>query len=259
MRGVRLSPELDQPVYPPGVTWPSTKQIEKAGLKDVLDASIGGQLILCGSRVVPGLAREDADWDLLIVSDNVEPEKTKGPVGLIEREGFDVMIARTEQICDPMWLGTELASHVAAWGVWLRGELYDNWRHRAYVSNASVDFKMRLVERKTMALVDGWRRLNEHFHAKRSLELRRQILRMGLLRQRSPVPPTPILDRMWVNEGEDGQTTILNVALSEVFMERNINQPVDLWVDRLLPHCHHPTPEAESQPPPDAPQEQTDG
>lgn len=148
------------------------------------------EVIVFGSRAV-GVHARTSDLDLLCIG---EPDCHRS-------EKLDIVRRRPSEIEDPKWLGSELASHIATYGVVLRGPC--EWRGVVSLGEQAVSHK----ERRVSALVSGlwryWDRLHPEFRQKYLTTIRRESQRLKLLANGIAVPPTPVLDRDWTL-GVDG-------------------------------------------------------
>jgi hypothetical protein len=154
-----------------GVSWSET----------LLDAD---ELVLFGSRAA-GVARSDSDWDVLCVGTG-----TRLRSGLL-----DLLWVPPRDIESQGWLGSELAAHVAIYGVWFKGQ--GDWRIRVGISIDSIERKRRRIRRRLTGLKRVWRMLIPEIREARLDDLRRDLQRLELLEKESGPPPTPILDRRW--------------------------------------------------------------
>ncbi len=149
------------------------------------------QLVIFGSRAA-GVPNEDSDFDLLCV----------GPGASRLSRTLDLVFIAPEDLLGERWLGSELAGHVARYGIWLKGE--PDWVHRHHGSHQAV-------ERKRQKLLHRLQAVEQHFHLLDPLYLqkyltltRRDLQRFEHLTNGEPVPPTPILDRAWAQLGNPG-------------------------------------------------------
>lgn len=91
----------------------------------------------------------------------------------VHNKKIDLIWISPAQLKTDRWLGSELASHVAAYGHWLVGE--DSWSHRTSISpeavhhkRLSVLFQLSELKRLWPGIIPGWR-------AKHLLRLRRDV------------------------------------------------------------------------------------
>lgn len=145
------------------------------------------ELIVFGSRAA-GVHSKASDLDVLFIG---APRRHRS-------ERLDIVSRTPAEIEHPKWLGSELAGHIAAYGVVIRGGA--EWKDAVRPDEATVSYK----ERRVVALVDGlwayWDRLHPEFRRKYLTTIRREVQRLELLRKGVAIPPSPILDRKWKNE-----------------------------------------------------------
>jgi len=146
------------------------------------------QIVLFGSRAV-GAETKHSDVDLLCV----------GFGRRLKTEEVDLVWYTPEFILSPKWLGSELASHIAAFGVWLHG--HDNWSKYVKVSEDAIDFKRHLICRRIAAMQRTWQHLAPDYRVKHVVKLRRDLQRLVIMKAGRAIPATPILDDEWVRMG----------------------------------------------------------
>jgi hypothetical protein len=167
--------EVDAIVRPIGLTWHSLEQ--KAS-----------QIILFGSRAA-NVAKEQSDWDLLLIGDGKA----------VHTRHLDLIWVSPETIRSRRWLGSELASHVAAYGEWMVGP--DEWRRNVCVSPAAVERKRSSIEFRFEELRRVWPSLLAAAKARHMTLLRRDVQRLTLLCAGEAVPPSHYLDDAWMKHG----------------------------------------------------------
>lgn len=171
------------------------------------------ELVLFGSRSSM-LHAEDSDWDVLCVAEN--PPLIQGRVARLrlsvrlEHTRLDLIWISPSTLSSGAWLGSELASHVASYGVWLVGS--GEWRTRAAISSAAVAAKHRRVKVRVAFQRQYGPRLLAPYLAKHLTLLRRDIQRLYCLQTGIPVPSTPHLDTQWRERRE--RESILRLARS---------------------------------------------
>jgi hypothetical protein len=102
-------------------------------LNKAIDAA--AEVILLGSAAVDCFTF-DSDLDLLLV----------GKGRRIKSKQLDVMWVDAENATSRAWLGSELATHAAKYGIWLKGE--GCWRHDVFFGKLAVRHKCdRLLTR----------------------------------------------------------------------------------------------------------------
>ncbi len=110
---------------------------------------------------------------------------------------LDLIAVPRELAKSPLWLQSELATHVAEYGTPLKGGA--KWKNFARIGQSAIDIKSRRVATFLRSLPNAWLNLNEGFRIKYAVKLRRETQRLLLLERRTPVPPTKILDNSWEN------------------------------------------------------------
>ena len=150
--------------------------------------SRASQVILFGSRAA-GVARTDSDWDLLCVGEGTS----------IHNRVIDIVWISPAQLTTARWLGSELASHVAAYGQWLIGK--DSWSHLVRLSPEAIHHKRQSILSQLSELKRLWPRLAPGLRAKHLRRLRRGVQRLQCLSEDRAVPPTRMLDDLWDQSG----------------------------------------------------------
>lgn len=142
------------------------------------------EIVLFGSRAQE-CEKPDSDWDLLCVG--TDSVRRIGDVHLVW--------IRPDQLLTPEWLGSELAGHVAAYGIWLLGA--GTWRKQVFVSPLAVTRKEHLLRARIQALVRYADDLSASRRDYYGLRIRRDVQRLLILRDGEAVPSSPVLDRQW--------------------------------------------------------------
>lgn len=179
------------------------------------------EIVVFGSCAA-GLARPDSDLDILIV----------GPTRNIRRSGLDLIALGTSDVGRKKWLTSELASHVAAYGIWLRGR--GDWKKRTRLTERSVRQKTQRVKRRIYALKANWNDLHPIFQDSCRRGVRRDLQRLALLRQREAIPATAILDTRW-EQSSKHREDIAKIAESLKVDSRCFHECVGMTQDRPLP------------------------
>jgi predicted nucleotidyltransferase len=156
---------------------------------DVHQLAAAEQIVLFGSASV-GMQSSRSDIDILLVGSSNEKRAMK-------IDGLDVSSIDLNDRHTSRWLGSELANHIARYGVWLRGQ--DDWSSRCFVSDESIAFKVRKIEARVQALDRAWNYFSAPYQTKHLRLVRRDLQRLELMMARRPVPPGPLLDSMWKN------------------------------------------------------------
>ena len=175
-------------------------QLEIGGLSWSRLVRRASEIVLFGSRA-QGVGGDDSDWDLLCIGDDATSRV--GAVHLVWLSPDDTVRGS--------WLGSELAGHVAAYGVWLRGA--SGWKEKVFVSPSTLAHKRRLVKAGLRALESHHRDLappRRHHHA---LRIRRDVQRLLILGSGEAVPASPVLDQAWAASISRDQWTAVCASL----------------------------------------------
>lgn len=141
-------------------------------------------VILFGSRAAD-CASSTSDWDFLCVGEGSSRFA----------QGIDVLWIASNRTHDPHWLGSELANHIARWGIVLVGDA--PWLSLARPGEQAIDRKRRLIQAQVEGMSRVWRLLATPYRVKQRRNLRRDLQRLERLCLGESVPPAPMLDRDW--------------------------------------------------------------
>lgn len=161
------------------------RRIGRGGAYAQRCVSEASEVIVFGSMAV-GLHRPDSDLDVLCIG---------GADYKLKTALLDLIVIPKQSIENPIWLQSELASHVGEYGHWIKGSGW--WRRYAQVNPKAADEKRRRISAFMRSLPGSWLRLRECFRVKYSTKLRRETQRLILLERGIPVPPTRVLDCSW--------------------------------------------------------------
>ena len=93
------------------------------------------------------------------------------------------------------WLSSEIAVHVARYGMWLKGD--GDWRTRVGIREVTLERKRSVISGEWRALFKYWERLTLASRSDRLRSIRRNLQRLSLMTAGEPVCPTPMLDK-WI-------------------------------------------------------------
>jgi len=139
---------------------------------------------LFGSRA-SNCARAESDWDFLCIGESRSKKE----------RGLDLVWVNPAVVCSGMWLSTDLAGHVAAFGVWIKGE--PSWKIGDVDFSAAARRKEANIARTVRALAPAWDLLGPAYQAKHATLLRREVQRWALLSLGDAVAPAAALDAKW--------------------------------------------------------------
>ena len=158
--------------------------LEEVGLSWRAIERTAKQIILFGSRA-SGVEDDDSDWDLLLV----------GPGHTVRLGLVDLVLISGEKLESKKWLGSELAGHVAAYGVWIKGD--SSWKTNVYPSQVALERKRLKIQARLHGLEKNWELLGEPYRKKHFELIRRDMQRYAIMREKEPVPATPTIDAQW--------------------------------------------------------------
>jgi hypothetical protein len=142
------------------------------------------EVVVFGSRAA-GVHHSDSDLDVMIVGEN-KPRRIPG---------LDFVHLLPKQVEGSFWLGSELASHIAKYGKWIKGS--GDWTQDACLKPRAVRRKQHRILSLLRNSEGRWLRLHPIFQKRYATTIRRELLRLDLLLHQRPVPPTPVLDSQW--------------------------------------------------------------
>lgn len=165
---------------------------------DVAAIAAGGGGVWCFGSRAAGCARDDSDWDVLVV--------TRAPVLelRIRRAQLDLVNVRFDEL--NTWASTELAAHVATHGVRI-----DHGRELTLRSapSAAAPRKCVVVDGRAKMLNALWTGLQPEQRRRETVRLRRDLQRAWLLTQGAAIPPTAVLEREWQSLSHRARAAIL--------------------------------------------------
>ena len=159
------------------------------------------QAVIFGSYA-SGFQLDESDIDILFIS------KEKN----IKTKYLDFICIKPDKLHLKSWLGTELANHVASFGIWIKGD--DSWKHEVFISNSSL-------ERKKIIILN---RLAHLFVKKNSIS---QTLMLRLFED-------VLLDSYRLIQMDEGCAVPSNVVLINRFINDNRNILVELTNSKYL-------------------------
>lgn len=147
--------------------------------------SAAEQLVLFGSRAAD-LAHSESDWDVLVVQQerlHFSPPNT------------DLVRLSPDHLSSDLWLGSELAGHIAKYGIWLIGN--QQWTTSVMRSHHAIQRKADRIVRRISNLQYRWKILQACYREEFAKILRRDIQRCLSLINGEAVAPTKEIDAAW--------------------------------------------------------------
>jgi hypothetical protein len=164
-----------------------SNRLRELGLDQAILAG-ASQVVIFGSCAT-GLEAPDSDLDVLCVGN--------GP--RFKSHSLDLCWISEKSICEDKWLGSELAGHVARYGIWLSGK--DHWRIGTFTSRDAIERKRKRIVSLSRTVNRLWDRLHPIFRSQYNVTIRRELQRLKRLEEQVQIPPTRVLDDEWQTEG----------------------------------------------------------
>lgn len=159
--------------------------------RDCASLVCASEIIVFGSCAV-GLQTDDSDLDVLCIGNGAR----------LKRRSLDLSWVSEEACREEAWLGSELAGHVAEYGVWLRGN--GDWRVQTFTSLTAIERKRNRIISLSGTVTRLWDRLHPVFRSQYNVTIRRELQRLRLLQASVRIPPTKMLDNEWHQKGSRG-------------------------------------------------------
>jgi predicted nucleotidyltransferase len=175
------------------------RRLAKAGLS--LDLFNDAREIVVFGSYATGVNNPESDLDVLAI----------GCQRRIKRSGLDVIPLSVDYVQTLDWLESELASHVATYGVWLRGQ--GEWKACSALSARAFLAKSHRVKRLLHAVLKAWNDLPPTLRTCYRQNIRRELQRLQLLRCKVAVPPSAALDALWLRD-HSTRSNLLRTARS---------------------------------------------
>lgn len=158
-------------------------RVRKHG-RDPILLKQAAEIVVFGSYAA-GLHTIDSDLDVLCVGD--------GP--RLKSRSLDLSWVSEKNVSEDAWLGSELAGHIAKYGIWLRGK--GHWRTQVFAGAHAIQRKRKRIMSLSRTVTRLWDRLHPTFQDQYNVTIRRELQRLALLQARVQVPPTKVLDDEW--------------------------------------------------------------
>jgi len=172
------------------------------------------QVVIFGSFAY-GCENNKSDIDILFVGDG----KKKG------YKGLDFIWFKPQRISSNSWLGSELATHIAAYGIWAKGD--NHWKDLVFFSKAAIKRKKeRIYDRLLHILLK-----KDDLSLQSKYELTQKVLlnchRLKMLYDKEPIPPTAISVQLISQERSN--------LLTEMFSDKYLGPVADLIFKEIFP------------------------
>lgn len=175
MRNERLLRQAKRAAQESGLNW------------DIIDHS-AKQIIVYGSRAM-SVHKRTSDIDLLCIGQGRRYKSKKIHIIWISE-------AHTKR---KRWIGSELATHISAYGKWIKGT--NTWAFSSRPNAYALELIRRRVLERAVALREQWPYLLAVYRRKHVLRLRRDLQRYVMMCSGRPPVPAGSLDRQWLQRG----------------------------------------------------------
>lgn len=155
------------------------------------------QIVVYGSRATSAHGRT-SDLDLLCI----------GVGDRFKSKRLHIIWVPESRLRQKRWLGSELATHVAAYGQWIKGE--NDWAYSTRPNAHALRLVRKRVKGRATAIRQNWEFLLPHLRAKQVTRLRRDLQRLLMMREGNPPVASGTLDTRWY---EDGGSRAWDLAL----------------------------------------------
>lgn len=171
------------------------------------------QVIAFGSYAA-GCQNDQSDVDILFVTEK------RG----MRNEFFDFVCIDPRRISLKSWLGSELANHVAKYGVWLKGD--DSWKRQVFIGQSAIDRKKVIILSRLSHL---WVKRKSIKHQSTIRLFENVVLdsfRLVTMMHGTAVPPTAIV-KSTISHGDRNY-------LKELIKEKYLGQVAETFLAGLL-------------------------
>lgn len=152
--------------------------------RDLAHLNSAREVVVFGSYAA-SLNTSESDIDVLCIG--------SGP--RLKSRNLDLSWVAEDRLDDNEWLGSELAGHIAKFGVWVRGD--GSWRYSVFSGTRAVERKRRRIISISRSATHFWTKLHPTFQHQYDISIRRELQRLELLLNHLQVPPTKVLDDEW--------------------------------------------------------------
>lgn len=111
---------------------------------------------------------------------------------------LDFIWLRPEKLYSWSWLGSELASHISKYGVWVKGD--DSWKERVFFSKAAITRKKEKILFRLVHILVKKESLSLESKKDLFIKVIMNCHRLKLLNNHIAIPPTAISARAIVQE-----------------------------------------------------------
>jgi Nucleotidyltransferase domain len=156
----------------------------RKGGRDPSQLKCAAEIVVFGSYAA-GVSTADSDIDVLCVGNGIR----------LKSRSLDLSWVSTKKLSEDAWLGSELAGHIAKYGIWLRGD--GHWRSAVFDGVFAIERKQKRIVSLSRTVNHLWDRLHPIFQEQYDVTIRRELQRLARLQTHVQVPPTKVLDDEW--------------------------------------------------------------
>jgi predicted nucleotidyltransferase len=153
--------------------------------RDLAHLECAREIVIFGSYAA-ALHTPESDIDVLCIG--------SGP--RLKSHSLDLLWVPENKLDDDQWLGSELAGHIAKYGIWARGDGF--WRGTVFSGAHAIERKRKRIISLSRTATHFWNRLHSIFQDQYDVSIRRELQRLALLVNHVQIPPTKVLDDEWV-------------------------------------------------------------
>lgn len=144
------------------------------------------QIIVYGSRATL-VHKRTSDLDLLCV----------GRGHRYKSKNIHIIWVKESRLKNKRWLGSELATHIAVYGKWIKGE--NTWAISSRPNAHAIQLIEKRIQERADTLCEQWPFLLPAFRKKHLVRLRRDLQRYVMMMAGRPPVPTGMLDHQWLH------------------------------------------------------------
>jgi predicted nucleotidyltransferase len=172
------------------------------------------QVVIFGSFAC-GCENSRSDIDILFVGEG----KKRG------YKGLDFIWFKPQRISSKSWLGSELATHIAAYGIWAKGD--NHWRDLVFFSKAAIKRKKERIYNRLLHILLK----KDELSMSSKYELTQKVLlnchRLKMLYDKVPIPPTAISAQLIMQENSN--------ILIEMFSDKYLGNVAEIIFKEIFP------------------------
>jgi hypothetical protein len=155
---------------------PNFEQCYELAMQDCYSAVVFGSYAY-------GCEDDSSDIDMLFIGNGKRVKKNK----------IDFIWKKPDEITSKRWLGSELANHIAEYGVWGKGD--QNWRNDTFIGNFAIEKKKQKIYERMVHILLKRQKYSKLAINKLFVSVYLDFLRLTMLYTNKAIPPKAILIR----------------------------------------------------------------